>query len=102
MNYKFENEIQFAIENQKSIIVNYENSLSRTIDPYIVYVSSTGKTLFDGYQTEGYSQTGSIPAWRRFNVSEITCIEVTNNTFDIRLDYNPNNSDRYSSIISKI
>jgi len=52
----------------------------RVIEPHAVGVKN-GKTQVLGYQVGGSSSSGDIPDWRRFDLSEMSNIDVLNETF---------------------
>jgi len=90
-----------AISQRRSISLWYGGG-SRVADPYIVYEGSTGKILVDAYQTAGYSERGESVGWKRFEVDQISALQVLGRAFSVRTDYNPNNRERYVHIICAI
>ncbi len=91
-----------AIRSKRKLELNYKNEGLRLVLPHAIYISTTGKTLVDAYQTSGYStHLEKIPDWRQFDVAKISNITVLEETFNIASGYNPS-SDRYSNAISKV
>lgn len=92
-----------AIRGKRQIRMNYKGKGYRIVNPHVLYYSASGNKLVDAYQISGYSDhSESIPGWRPFYVSEITEINVLDETFDIADGYNPYNTDRYPTIIEKV
>ncbi len=89
-----------AIEKNQVMTIVYGGE--RVIEPHILYVSSNGNILLDAYQISGYSESNEPVAWKRFNIDEIKSAELVDETFTPRPDYNPNNSERYVTIIAKV
>jgi len=85
----------------KQLIINLEYGGERLVEPYIIYETSKGKRLVDCYQLNGYSSSGIKTGWKRFDISLIRNIQFTSNVFEIRSEYNPDNSGRYYRILYK-
>jgi len=90
-----------AISQRRSVSLWYGGG-SRLVDPHIVYESSTGKILVDAYQTSGYSESDESVEWKRFEVDQISSLQLLDRTFSVRTDYIPSNRKRYVRIICKI
>ena len=89
-----------AISERRSLSLSYGGN--RVVDPHIVYESSAGKILMDAYQTSGYSEGGESIGWKRGEVDQITSVQILDQTFSVRSDYNPSNRERYVRIICKV
>jgi hypothetical protein len=63
----------------------------RVVEPYMVYTSSKGKRLFHCYQLEGYSKSGTVPAWKNPEVSSFVNAIIIDKLFSQRSEYNPFN-----------
>ena len=97
----YQNEIISAIQNHRIMQICYNNNEERIIEPHILYESSTGNILLDAYQKSGYSKSNEQIMWKSFNVEKIQNVKLTENTFTLRSDYNPNNQERYVEVITK-
>ncbi|MHA1248611.1 MAG: hypothetical protein ACTSRP_01330 [Candidatus Helarchaeota archaeon] len=97
-----EDNIKKAIDYRKIIEITYNNMQIRIVEPYIIYISSTGKTLVDCYQLRGYSKSGVYTGWKAFELNKINSVSLTDESFYIRSEYNPNNRKRYVKILHKI
>ena len=71
--------LRHAIANRLLVQFNYDG-LPRVVEPH-VYGSKGGKHEFLGFQVGGVSRSGSLPNWRRFDLSKIAVIQVTTQTF---------------------
>lgn len=92
-----------AIRAKRKMRMNYNQEGHRLVCPHVLYYSASGNKLVDVYQVSGYSNhPEKIPGWRPFYVSEITEINILDETFDIADGYNPYDTDRYHTIIAKI
>jgi predicted DNA-binding transcriptional regulator YafY len=68
---------------KKRVIKFYYEGLERIVQPHVYGKNkTTGKEFLRGYQVGGYSSSGKIPGWRLFDVSKISEIELTDETFD--------------------
>jgi hypothetical protein len=64
---------------------------TRTIEPYMVYTSTKGKRLFHCYQLSGFSERGQSQGWKNPEVESFAKVEVLQDKFQPRTDYNPFN-----------
>jgi hypothetical protein len=86
------NNIRTAIR-EKRIIRFYYNGYSRTAEPHI-YGMKDGKQQILVYQTAGGSSSGRLPNWRRMEVSNLSNLIMTDQSFVGR---RPTPSGRHSS-----
>lgn len=92
-----------AINTRRKMKVNYNHKGYRIVCPHVLYYNASGNKMVDVYQISGYSShPESIPGWRPFDLSEITEINILDETFDIAYGYNPYNIDHYPTIIAKV
>ncbi|MFX0099189.1 MAG: hypothetical protein ACFFCS_06370 [Candidatus Hodarchaeota archaeon] len=89
-----------AIDEKKLIEVDYEGR--RIVEPYIIYLSNTGKYLIDCFQLEGSSKSGKSYGWKIFDINKLKILSILEDNFEIRREYNPLNRERYSKIIYKM
>lgn len=74
----------------------------RIVEPHAVYIGSNNKGFVDFYQRSGWSQSGNLPGWRRFALSDITAMRPTSDTFEPRADYRPENRQWYRAFVCTI
>ncbi|MBU4273652.1 MAG: WYL domain-containing protein [Planctomycetes bacterium] len=74
---------------------------SRTVEPYVVWHDDKDEWQLGGWSIS-YSKSGTNPSWRCYNVSAISNVTITPNTFTgVREGYN-SDSDRYSKACCRI
>ncbi|WP_433704101.1 hypothetical protein [Paraburkholderia sacchari] len=86
-----------AIENKKLIEFYYHN-LPRIAEPH-VYGITNGVRQILGYQTGGQSSRGSLPDWRRFDLTQMSRLVILAQTFPGR---RPIPSGKHSSWDTRI
>lgn len=77
----------------KSIVEFTYSGHRRVVEPHVLGVSG-GSLQFLGYQIGGTSSSGGIPEWRRFELSKVSGLTITSDTFPGR---RPFPSGRHSS-----
>ena len=81
--------LTFAIESRRVVTFTYDGH-HRVVEPFLLGVTTRGTLALRGYQTEGTSNSGTVPAWHLFSLSKISAIEVTQSCFEgVRPFYNP-------------
>jgi len=82
-----------AISN-KNVIEFYHSGGIRIVEPHCYGIhKDTGNEVLCAYQISGYSESGNLPGWRLFVVSDMSALKVTDKTFlSPRPKYNPNDS----------
>lgn len=96
-----------AIGSSQCLEFEYEGH-RRVVNPFILYRTEDGKTLIEGAQVGGTSDSGSMPYWRSFHLDKISSIEETEGLNpvhgsdrilpDTERKYNPDH-DRYAEVI---
>lgn len=77
--------------NQKKVIRFRYHGHVRIVEPHLLGVKTTGNVVLSAWQVGGYSETGHIPPWRNYIISDIAAIENTGETFNShRPGYNRN------------
>jgi predicted DNA-binding transcriptional regulator YafY len=71
--------IEQAIQNKKLIEFTYGGHL-RVVEPHVLGTQG-GVIQVLGYQIGGSSSSGGIPEWRRFDVSKMSGISISNESF---------------------
>lgn len=76
------------------IVTLWYDGLTRTIEPHTYGIhKDTGNEVLSGYQTAGFSNSGDLPGWRLYRLSEISSLTITERNFgQTRPRYNPNDS----------
>jgi hypothetical protein len=70
-----------AIAKKAVIQFRYGNHRVRVVEPQCHGISATGKEVFRGYQTSGHSKSGHSRAEKLFEVSKISGLKETGETF---------------------
>ena len=68
-----------AIKNKNNLAFDY-NGLPREIEPHAHGISSTGKEVVRGFQTDGQSSSGQL-GWRLWDVAKMESLRVCQSTF---------------------
>lgn len=68
-----------AIQSKNLLQFSYHGNV-RLVEPHLLGVHD-GVTQLLSYQVGGYSRSGRIPEWRRFDVHEMTGLQVLTETF---------------------
>ncbi|WP_116107511.1 WYL domain-containing protein [Lewinella sp. IMCC34191] len=91
-----------AIENRKTIAINYKGG-ERVIEPFTLgYHKSTGNLILRAFFLDGYSSSGEYYQWKIYRLDNISNVKVLNQPiFFDRDGYNPNDSDM-SEILATI
>ena len=68
-----------AIEFKQLLVFSYDG-LPRVIEPHAHGVSSTGKEVVRGFQTDGQSSRGAL-GWQLWNVAKMDSLQVSESIF---------------------
>lgn len=92
-------DIRRAILGRKLISFCYENH-DRIAEPHLLGRTAAGTIKVEAFQIGGTTSggTGGLPAWRRFNISDMQKICVMEESFTPRKDFNPK-SDVWSQVM---
>lgn len=71
----------------------------RVVEPYMVFVSSTGKRLFHLYQVGGYSAGAVLRGWKNPEVGVFASAQLLEQAFTPRADYNPFNAEMFPTVV---
>jgi hypothetical protein len=83
---------------RRAVIEFYYDGGMRTVEPHCHGTSTSGNEVLRGYQTGGYSESGKPVEWKLFDVSKMSALTITNQTFaQNRPSYNPN--DKQMSVV---
>lgn len=89
-----------AIKERRVVRLVYQGSGTREIEPYVLFKDHEGNVLVSAYQRAGVSKHGSVSGWKTFDVNRITSLQVSDEHFELRPDYNAANRERYPTIIA--
>ncbi len=70
----------------------------RIVEPYMVFVSGTGKRLFHGFQIGGYSSGGILRGWKNMEPAAFDGAQIVDQPFTPRADYNPFNEEMFPDV----
>ena len=83
---------------KRAVIQFYYDGGTRTVEPHCHGTSTAGNEVLRGYQSGGYSESGKQVEWKLFDVSKISSLSQTGNTFpQNRPFYNP--TDKAMSVV---
>lgn len=90
-----------AIKGKKILTFYYDGGKRRT-EPYCYGRGKKGNDFLRAYQISGYSRSGSSQGWKLFDMSKLSSIIITDETFNkIRPKYKPKDP-QMSKIYCKI
>ncbi len=72
------------------------------VEPYMVYLSVTGKRLFHLYQIRGHSRSGEPTGWKNPRVSSFAHAMIKEEAFSPRREYNPFNHEIFPTVYFSI
>ena len=79
-----------AIRGKRLLRFSYGNYI-RVVEPHIVGRDTAGNEILSAYLVRGYSESRKQPYWRSYLLSELTRLEMLDETFaGPRKGYNPN------------
>ena len=89
--------VEAAIRERRALLFAYEGDdlPERVGNPHALFLSGSGETCVDVFQTDGFSASGPLPAWRQFSIPKIVSAERLETTFEPAPGYDPL-SDRYA------
>lgn len=74
----------------------------RVVEPYMVFLSTTGKRLFHAYQVGGYSAGAILRGWKNPEVAVFDSAQPLDQRFIPRADYNPFNEEMFPTVLFSI
>ncbi len=89
-----------AIEGRWLVAFTYHGS-PRVVEPH-VYGRTNGVDQLLGYQTGGQSRSGRIPEWRRFDVRQMSGLEVLDQQFGGSRDDGDNRHSAFDAIYAVV
>ena len=89
-----------AIHERRILRLNYMGS-NREVEPYALCGTSGDQLILVVYQRSGHSKSGRPVGWKTLDLGHIISIEVLDQVFRPRADYNPRENQRYSRIIAE-
>ncbi len=96
--------VQAAILERRALLFTYEgDSLpARTGHPHALFLSATGETMVDVFQTTGFTSHGVLPAWRSFNVEKITAARRLDSTYELAPGWDPDGPKYAGGIMAMV
>jgi len=82
-------------------ITQYDDLTSRTFEPYIVYESSTGKTLVGGVQIKNPVKPEDDRTYHNFDLAKVRLVTLTDTKFAVPFDFNPSDP-RYKRVFCHV
>ncbi len=78
-----------AIKNRRLLSFRYHGH-PRLVEPHLLGVTTAGNLALSAYQVGGSSDSGAVPDWRLFAVTEMRELQSTSSSFaGTRPKYNP-------------
>jgi hypothetical protein len=74
----------------------------RVVEPYMLFLSTTGKRLFHLYQVGGYSAGAILRGWKNPATSSFDSAQPLDQRFLPRTDYNPFNEEKFPTVIFSV
>ncbi|HEX8363554.1 MAG TPA: hypothetical protein VF613_25765 [Longimicrobium sp.] len=71
----------------------------RIVEPYMVFISTTGKRLFHFFQIGGYSSGGMLRGWKNPETLAFESAQVVDQQFTPREEYNPFNEEMFPDVV---
>jgi hypothetical protein len=79
-----------AILSKRLLRFSYQNH-TRVVEPHILGRDTAGNEILSAYLVGGYSESRKEPYWRSYLLSDLTLLEMLDETFPgPRKGYNPN------------
>lgn len=75
---------------------------TRTVEPYMVYNTRRGSRTLHCYQLSGYSESGRPTGWKNPLLSSLRSVEIQEETFAPRPEYNPHNRDMFPIVHCRV
>jgi len=92
--------IRQAIDKKLLLEFSYDRS-KRVVEPH-VYGLKDGKRQLLTYQIRGYSASGNLPDWRRFDLDGITGLAVLNEHFPGPRDFSGWRDSSFDQILAVV
>lgn len=90
-----------AINEKRFLSVSYDGGL-RKIAPCCYGKGTNNQELLRCWQESGFSQSGTLPAWRLMTVAKMQNIQLLDDIFSIPPGYNANGDKAIPDVIAKI
>lgn len=81
--------LEEAIRLRRVVAFTYDG-LPRTVEPFLLGITTAGNPALRGFQTEGGSNSGRVPGWLLFSLRKIERLTMCQAEFSgVRVGYNP-------------
>jgi hypothetical protein len=96
--------VQAAILERRALLFTYEGDgpPRRTGHPHALFLGPSGDTLVDIFQVAGFTSSGSLPAWRSFNVDKITFARRLDSTYELAPGWDPDGPKYAGGIMAMV
>jgi hypothetical protein len=93
-----------AIQNRRMLVISYDDGVNgaRLIEPYLLGVTTVGNPALQAWFVSGASASGQGPGWRTFLLAQITSIELADETFTPRRDYDGSGGGTFQSFQRRV
>lgn len=88
-----------AAKTQSLVWLTEPSGRYRIVEPYMVFVSGTGKRLLHLFQIGGYSSGGVLRGWKNPEVAAFDSAQIVDQRFTAREDYNPFNEELFPEVV---
>jgi WYL domain-containing protein len=82
-----------AIRDHRAVQLVYKpdgGSATRLVHPHVMYRARNGRLCLEGVQVAGFSSSGDLPSWKRFQLMNIVSLHVQESRFEPAVDFAPN------------
>ncbi len=97
-----EGQFERAIRERRAVRLDYAGTGQREVEPYALCRTAQGSLVIVGFQRTGYSRSGRSSGWKTLDLNSVTRIQVLDEVFSPRADYNPEESKRFVSVIVEV
>lgn len=73
--------IREAISKMRRIEFQYDGG-KRIVEPHCVGITTAGNPAVRGYQTSGFSVSGTVPDWHMFVLEKMSGLTILSESFD--------------------
>lgn len=96
--------VQAAILERRALLFAYEGDgpTERLGHPHALFLGASGETLVDVFQVSGFTATGSLPAWRSFNVAKIVSARQLDSTYELAPGWDPDGAKYAGGIMAMV
>jgi hypothetical protein len=75
---------------------------ARVGHPHAIFLGPGGETMVDVFQVAGFTATGTLPAWRSFDVAKIASAEHLADTYELAPGWDPDGPKYAGGIVAMV